>query len=136
VLVSGLLKRGSNPGKILDLIFEGLLQPVIDQRILDEYTVVLKRPHFQIPPQEALSVLLFLSTFSERMELGSIKVLLPDMADTGDRPFAEIAISGNVWALVTGNLRHFRNLAESGIRVLTPGDFLDEFERFKDGESI
>jgi len=44
--------------------------------------------------------------------------------DESDRAFVEVAIAGQVQALITGNVRHFHVAETVGIRVKTPSEFL------------
>jgi len=46
VLISGMLSPSGPPGKIIDLLRSGALQLVVDDRILSEYTDVLRREYF------------------------------------------------------------------------------------------
>ncbi len=46
VLISGILKPSGPPGRIVDLLRSGVLQLVVDDRILAEYTDVLRRDYF------------------------------------------------------------------------------------------
>lgn len=46
VLVSGMINPNGPPGRIVDLIREGLVELVVDDRILAEYSQVLSRPKF------------------------------------------------------------------------------------------
>jgi uncharacterized protein len=63
VLVSGLLKRASPPGRILDHIVAGALTVVLEARIMEEYQRVLTRPHLHIPSSEAGQMLTFLAAW-------------------------------------------------------------------------
>lgn len=67
VLVSGLLKRNSPPGQVLDLILSGAIWLALDARIIDEYSRVLKRPSLKIPSVAARNVLGFLIVTGERV---------------------------------------------------------------------
>jgi predicted nucleic acid-binding protein len=51
------------------------------------------------------------------------------LPDAGDIPFAEVAISASVDALVTGNLGHFDLLDKDGVPVLSPSEFLESLGR-------
>jgi putative PIN family toxin of toxin-antitoxin system len=53
ILVSALLKRNSNPGRILDLIISNQVQVALDSRILKEYVNVLARPRLGVLPSSA-----------------------------------------------------------------------------------
>jgi hypothetical protein len=49
------------------------------------------------------------------------------LAGPDDLPFAEVFITANAQALVTGNLRHFSPLIEKGLAVYSPAQFLERF---------
>ena len=51
VLVSAMLKWQSIPGKILELTFNGIIIPVINDEIVSEYRTVLSRPKFKLPEE-------------------------------------------------------------------------------------
>jgi putative PIN family toxin of toxin-antitoxin system len=129
VLVSALLKGSSLPGQILTLIFAGKVIPVLEEHIFHEYEVVLARPRLKIPPESAYRTLTFLAAIGEWVEPDLSNpsltgLALPNIQDASDLPFAQAAIAANVWALVTGNERHFTFLTDYGRRVLTPAEFL------------
>ena len=46
VLVSAVLKWNSVPGNIIDLAFNDVIIPLVNQEILSEYKTVLLRPKF------------------------------------------------------------------------------------------
>ena len=50
-LVSAMLKWQSIPGKILELTFNGIIIPVINDEIVSEYRTVLSRPKFKLPEE-------------------------------------------------------------------------------------
>ena len=125
VLVSALLKGSSPPGQVLALILAGKVIPVLDERIFYEYATVLTRPRLKIPSQSAEKALTFLAAVGEWVESPS-DLSLAHLQDPGDLPFAQAAIIANVWALVTGNERHFNFLAEHGVQVLTPAEFVSQ----------
>jgi predicted nucleic acid-binding protein len=52
-----------------------------------------------------------------------------DPPDPTDLPFAEVAVSARVDALVTGNRAHFGFLKDHGIDVLSPTEFLEVLDR-------
>lgn len=125
VLVSGLLKRSSPPGQILDLILSGAIQIIVDERILEEYRLVLVRPRLNIPSLEAQQILLLLSATSIHVSAHPLDLKHEDFPDPKDLPFAEVAIAGNVQALVTGNSKHFFYLKNFGVEVLSPAEFME-----------
>ncbi len=48
VLVSAMLKWNSIPGHVMELVFEGPIVPLLDERIVKEYREVLARPKFHL----------------------------------------------------------------------------------------
>jgi putative PIN family toxin of toxin-antitoxin system len=124
VLVSGLLNRHGPPGKILDLIFVGRIELVVDERILAEYSRVLARPRLGIPSEEAHSTLTFIAVTSYRVTPLPLDIPANKVPDPKDLPFAEAAISGGAKTLVTGNEKHFSFLEEFSVKVLNPQIFL------------
>ncbi|MGH7468684.1 MAG: putative toxin-antitoxin system toxin component, PIN family [Longimicrobiales bacterium] len=132
VIVSGLLRPASVPALVLSLLATARVQAVVDARILEEYRDVLSRPRLKIPDQIARE---FLNRFASSAEhimvdadvvsgLGRLTLKDPD-----DRLFMEVAISGGVGAIVTGNVNHFPRSALKPIRVLTPRQLLDELDQ-------
>lgn len=124
VLVSGLLNCHGPPGKILDLIYAGRIELVVDERILAEYSRVLARPRLGIPSEEAHSTLTFIAVTSYRVAPAPLDVPVNKVPDLKDLPFAEAAVSGGAQTLVTGNEKHFSFLEEFGVKVLNPQLFL------------
>ena len=47
VLISGILNPSGPPGRIVDFMRAGVLQLVIDDRILSEYADVIRREYFK-----------------------------------------------------------------------------------------
>jgi putative PIN family toxin of toxin-antitoxin system len=126
VLVSGLLSNNGSPSKIVNLIQDLKIRPVIDQRIMEEYIDVLQRPFgFNARRVEdllnhiRLNGLLLLP--SQLRDLSAADGVL----DPDDLPFAEVALSSGVAALITGNTRHFAFLKEYNQPVFTPAEYLN-----------
>jgi uncharacterized protein len=127
VLVSALLKRNSAPGKILDAILEGKLQIALDDRILDEYQRVLRRPRFRIASEQVDFVLSSISQTALWVVNTPINFPPEQVLDPGDLPFSETAICSKAEVLVTGNLKHFTYLHDYPLKVLLPQEFIREF---------
>jgi putative PIN family toxin of toxin-antitoxin system len=127
VLVSGLLNPDGAPGRVLDLILAGKLKILYDDRIIAEYSDVLARPQFGFSRDltDAVMGYLRLSGF----HVTALPMLEGLSPDPEDNPFAEVAITGSADVLVTGNQRHFSELAARGIRVVSPDAMLTLFRQ-------
>jgi len=125
VVVSGLINETGKPGKIIDLALENRFQVAYDDRILSEYEDVLARPELRIRPARARAVIAHIELTAQQIDA---EVLSPEgFPDSDDLPFAEVFITANAQALVTGNLRHFSPLVEKGLVVCSPAQFLEQF---------
>jgi putative PIN family toxin of toxin-antitoxin system len=51
--------------------------------------------------------------------------LRPFLTDPSDEFLLELAVAGRADAIVTHNIRHFAGVAQFGIRVMTPREFLE-----------
>ena len=110
------------PGRIVDLLREGLAELVVDDRILAEYADVIQRPKFDryMTDQERADILGFLRDNSSYVVARTHASHLPDPADA---PFLDVAAASRV-PLVTGNIGHFPKTVRRGVAVLTPNAFL------------
>jgi putative PIN family toxin of toxin-antitoxin system len=128
VLVSSLLKRNSNPAIILNAVLEGKIRLAIDERIFEEYTQVLHRPRLNILPAQADSTLRFIAFSALWVQSQPVEFQQDLINDPGDLPFAEIAICSHAEVLITGNMKHFAFMSNSGIKVLLPQEFLADYK--------
>ena len=128
VLVSSLLKRHSNPAIILNAVLEGKIRLAIDEQIFEEYTQVLHRPRLNILPAQADSTLRFIAYSALWVQSQPIEFQQDLINDPGDLPFAEIAICSHAEVLITGNMKHFAFMRNSGIKVLLPQEFLADYK--------
>jgi putative PIN family toxin of toxin-antitoxin system len=129
VLVSGVLRPTSVPARVLTLIHEGQIRPLVDRRILEEYIEVLCRPRLKIPVPVATELLRRFADVAEHVTTAAEAVSRLDrlaLADADVRPFMEVALSAGASAVVTGNVSHFPAAALEPVRVLTPRQLLDE----------
>lgn len=122
VLVSGLLNPSGPPGRIVDLLLEGMITVLLDDRILIEYRAVLARPRFGFDQSDIETFLAWLDTTAEHVLAKPLSLVLEDPADLA---FVEVAHAGRAEALVTGNARHFRKAASVGVRVVSPSAFME-----------
>ena len=125
VLVSGMLNVKGSPGKVLDLVLTNQIQIAYDNRILGEYEEVLTRPELRLDQNKVVGVV-------DHIELSGIIIEPNDLpkdgyTDLDDIMFAEVFITSNADALVTGNLRHYKPLLEHNATVLSPAQFLEKY---------
>ena len=125
VLVSGPLTPFGAPGVIVSLIASGRLRLCYDARILAEYDDVLRRRSFGFSEDDVASLLAQVRAQGELVVPVPLSVRLPH-AD--DEPFLEVAQAAMVEFLVTGNLRHFAVDGRTSTRVVSPREFLDQFD--------
>jgi len=121
VIVSAALTTHGTCARLVDMLVNGTLEICVDDRILDEYDSVLRRPKFCMLP-ENIDILM------EAIRHVAIHVigapLSVDLPDSGDRPFLEVAVAAGA-ILVTGNVRHYPPDACAGVKAVTPAEFLE-----------
>ena len=107
VIVSAMLRWQSVPGSLLELAFDGVIVPVLNEEIVAEYRNVLARPKFHLT-EEIIED--FISGITERGVFVDAETLAWDLPDANDKVFYEVVMeerkSEDAY-LVTGNLRHF-----------------------------
>jgi len=125
VLISGMINPFGPPGRIVDLLRAGVVNLVVDDRILLEYKDVLCRPdirkYFSNADRE--SIVAYLSKNSEFV-IPTRQVL--NLPDPSDAPFPEAALEAEL-LLVTGNTKHFPEKERQGVIVEAPGEFIKRF---------
>ena len=122
VLVSGILKPYSKAAAILRLVTDGAIQLAYDLRVLSEYRDVIMRPKFNFSQENVEG---FLEQIEQEGLLVSVKPLEFHLPDPDDELFLEVALSGAVKAIVTGNKRHFPKKEYEGVKILSPAEFLE-----------
>lgn len=125
VLVSGMINPAGAPGRLVDMIREGALRPVVDDRILQEYAEVLRRPGMR-PYFSAKDTDAILDFLCHNADQTLATVSVAGLPDPDDAPFLEVALAAQV-PLITGNERHFPSEKRAGCTVLSPGDFIARF---------
>ncbi len=109
VLVSSLFSKDgkSYPALVIDSIFRGLIIPLYNEDIVQEYRDVLSRQKFNFPKsliEELLSGIVESGLNTERTA-----ICKEEFSDKDDLVFYEIKMSVEDSYLVTGNLKHFPN---------------------------
>jgi predicted nucleic acid-binding protein len=102
------------------------VQVAFDDRIIDEYTSVLKRPKFQFNEQDIEALIDHVSSYG--LQVSAVPLGIRNIPDPSDLPFAEVAVSANVDALVTGDIGHFDFLDRYKIAVVTPAELIQIIE--------
>ena len=108
VLVSALFSRDglSNPSKVIKAVLNGIIIPVFNFEIIEEYREVLARKKFNFNPIHIDNLIgafmeFGLSSFRAKVE--------EEFPDKDDAVFFEVTMSVKDAVLVTGNIKHFPN---------------------------
>ena len=121
VLVSAAMKPESVPGKVLELVLDGLIIPIFNKAIMKEYRNVLLRPKFAFSEQIVTDIL---NEMSDRGICVDAERLTVDLPDPKDIVFYEVVMEERQEEdayLVTGNIRHFPNKPF----IVTPREMID-----------
>ncbi|SHI70359.1 putative toxin-antitoxin system toxin component, PIN family [Pseudobutyrivibrio xylanivorans] len=121
VIVSALLKAQSVPGIILEFVYRGMIVPIYNSEIIEEYKDVLTRPKFKIPDEEVDILVGRITELGIESTRKTVNEYFPDFKDV---VFYEVTMSAKEKydaKLVTGNTKHFPEKEY----VLTPREFLE-----------
>jgi len=126
VMVSALLKRDSNPARIISLVMQQQITLCLSKEVFDEYKGVLGYGKFagldQGASQRLLAKLKQHSQWITPRE--KIEVI---RADPSDNKFFECAVAGNADYIISGDY-HLKDLKTFGsIKIVDPGVFLINF---------
>ena len=108
VLVAALLSSHDDAAtvQVVTRLIAGEITPLFDERIINEYSEVLRRERFHFP-DEAVSVLLdVIEKYGELVSASPTEDILPDIKDV---LFYEVVMEKQKddAYLVTGNIKHF-----------------------------
>ena len=107
VIVSATMKPESVPGQVLELVLDGVIVPVLNKTIIQEYHDVLLRPKFDFPEQIVKDILSEIDDHGVHVDAEHIDIDLPDPKDL---VFYEVVMEERKEEdayLVTGNIKHF-----------------------------
>lgn len=121
VLVSALLKNGSEPWQVAEEALHGDIIPVLNDEILAEYEDVLKRPKFKFDKRAVTVLLTEMKKRAVFAEAGLIEDVIPDPKDVVFYAVLMEKRKEEEAYLVTGNLKHF----PMRTYVVTPREMLD-----------
>jgi putative PIN family toxin of toxin-antitoxin system len=116
VLVSAIWSADGPPAAIIERMLSGDVEPVFDDRMMDEYCEVLTRSKFSFDEKRVGALLNAIKLLGIHIDPAPCE---EDLPDEGDRAFWECAVSANT-PLVTGNTRHF----PGSNKVVTPAEFI------------
>ena len=123
VLVSALMTPEGTCARVIAAASSEKVTVLLDDRILLEHAVVLRRPKLQLDPTDVELVLHQLADVAERIIAPPAGISLPDETDA---KFVEVALAAAANCVVTGNKRHFPAKACRGVRILSPKQFIAE----------
>ena len=126
VIVSGMLNPHGKPGTILQMVVSRAVTICYDARIIDEYREVLLRPKFPISEAEVDATL---EQIEAAGHLVTTTPLPQNLPDPDDEPFLEVALAGGAEYLVTGNVKHYPEDRHRGMRVVSPGEFVEAYRK-------
>jgi putative PIN family toxin of toxin-antitoxin system len=110
---------------VLESWRDGRVEIVVSGAVLEEYWVVARRLGREFPGVEAGPFLDLLSTRAKLVEAPALPA--PVCADPGDDKFLACALAGGARVIVSGDRGLQRVSGYSGIKVVTPRRFADEF---------
>ncbi|MGA7538117.1 MAG: putative toxin-antitoxin system toxin component, PIN family [Steroidobacteraceae bacterium] len=132
VIVAGLRSRLGASNRLLELVAEERLVPLVTTALFLEYEEVLKRPEQRLATgMDEKDIAGFMAAVVSAAEPVEVHFLWrPQLADPDDEIVLEAAVNGRAQAIVTHNVRHFAPATgEFGIEVVTPGTFLKRIKR-------
>lgn len=107
VLVSALIAphSESSPYIVMAHVFSGVITPVYNDEILEEYREVLSREKFHLPRHYIESAMFVIQTYGLNLERTKVEdEFFPDLKDV---VFYEVKMSKEDAYLVTGNIKHY-----------------------------
>ena len=121
VLISAMLKWTSVPGSIIEFAFSGVIIPVLNERIVEEYREVLMRDKFHLTKEIVDDVIQALEDQGEYIDTDNMDYELPDLKDVVFYAIVMEKRKEEDTYLVTGNIKHFPQVPF----VVTPKQMLD-----------
>lgn len=119
ILVSALLSKNGSPAQIINLVLSQEIKPCFDNRILEEYYLVLSRPKFKFSEAEIDWILDYFQSIGCSVIANPIDV---DFVDNDDKKFYEVAKFCGA-PLITGNTKHFPKEP----LIMTCNEFLSKY---------
>jgi len=126
VIVSSLLFKGRT-AQFLPLWKSGSISLLVNAEMIREYARVLAYPKFDLE-EEDIRLLLEeeILPYVVPVKVRSQHITHPP-EDISDIPFLKAALAGKVQALVSGDSHLLKLKSFYSFKILSPGDFLDEY---------
>lgn len=132
VIVSAMLKENSVPRKLIDLVVNEKIIPLIHEKVLAEYEKVINRPKFNFSQEQIENTLGGILKCAKFIDAKDFDEELPDPKDKIFYCVLMTAREDLDAYLVTGNLKHF----PKRIFIVTPRELLDILESDEDYVSV
>ncbi|MEO7207223.1 MAG: putative toxin-antitoxin system toxin component, PIN family [Steroidobacteraceae bacterium] len=132
VLIAGLRSQFGASNRVLTLVAERRLVPLLTTALFLEYEDALNRPEQRLATgmskEDAIGFLAALASAAEPVDVHFM--WRPQLADPADELVLEAAVNGRASAIVTHNLRDFLSAANTfAIEVITPGAMLERMRK-------
>ncbi|MDE1960569.1 MAG: putative toxin-antitoxin system toxin component, PIN family [Xanthomonadaceae bacterium] len=129
VIVAAFRSRRGASNRLLRLVADGAVIPLLTTALFLEYEDVLTRAEHRLATGlgeiDVQRVLAALASAAEPVEVHFR--WRPQLPDPADELVLEAAVNGQADALITHNIRDFAAAAKRfKLRVATPGDYLEE----------
>ena len=122
VLIAALLSSHDDAAtvQVVTRLIAGEITPLFDERIINEYSQVLRRDKFLFPDEEISVLLEVIEKYGEFVSASPTEDVLPDIKDI---PFYEVVMEKQKddAYLVTGNIKHFPKKPF----IVTPRELID-----------
>ncbi len=129
IFVSALISESGASREVLRRCLNKKYQPLMGNALFTEYQSLLQRDLFKNCPLSANERETLLDAFMSVCQWIHIYYLWrPNLRDEGDNHVLELAIAGNASAIITNNVKDFKNgqLLFPGINILKPEQLLKE----------
>ena len=126
VLVAAFRSREGASFELLVRLRGGRLEAVVSVALILEYEEVLLKHRAELG-LTALEVGVVIDALARLCVHAVVSFLgRPRLSDPDDEHVLEAALAGGAAVIVTHNTKHFAAAGRSGVRVMTPGQFLRE----------
>ena len=132
VIVAGLRSRQGGSNRLLQLVSQGHLRPLVTTPLFLEYEAVLKRPENQLATGLGLAQIdAFLGALASACHgVQTHYRWRPQLRDSADEMVLECVVNGAADYLITFNLKDFGSSDKQfGYELVTPGRFLQEYDQ-------